>query len=133
MFNFTVSFVALQVYAIPLTLADNGHILVPMCEFPEDGFPNEADNWIENDLDFTTSPQLEEAAKHVRVSLQVTGEDQPEPETGNDEVRLRDAGEMSYHSCEEDDQERLELDFLRASPATCHRALLPSTSRDGAE
>jgi hypothetical protein len=116
MSNFTDSFVVLQVYAIPLTLADNRHILVPMCEFPEDGFPHEADDWIENDLDFTTSPDLEEAASRVRVNPQVTAGDRPDQETGNDEERLRDADEMSYHSYEEDDQERLELDLLQTSP-----------------
>ena len=38
-------FVTLQIYDTKLYLVSNSHLLIPITEFPEDGFPKEADAW----------------------------------------------------------------------------------------
>ena len=59
MFHFTVSFLALRIYDIPLKVASNGRVFVCITEFPHEGFPSMADTRCEDDLDFAMSDDVQ--------------------------------------------------------------------------
>jgi len=77
MFNLTISFVALDIYDVPMYVSE-GHLVVCMNEWPTvDGkacLPDDIDSWPETDMDFTPSPACAVAfdRKHNASSVRVS-------------------------------------------------------------
>lgn len=71
MFDSTVSFASIGIYNLPLIVADNGHILVPISELPAEGFSLEADSWLQSQEEFCCGPDDKEQMKQVCAGVQV--------------------------------------------------------------